>query len=123
MESFIHLKALDPPRIQRFYSVYLLPTLFGWWILRIHYGREGFQGRWVSYDVDKPLDAVALMKKKIKRRLSSLKRLGVNYHITEGYVHEDLWDRLDLNISRHCIVSGDGQNYRLTHQLSIRKNP
>ena len=80
--GFLELRAINPDRnIARFYSLRVNKNLFGEITLTVTNGRIGKKGRvqnsyWPSIDL-----LLEEVKKRLKRRFSSVPRLGVKYAI------------------------------------------
>jgi predicted DNA-binding WGR domain protein len=80
--GFLELRAINPDRnIARFYSLRVNKNLFGELTLTVTNGRIGKKGRvqnsyWPSIDL-----LIEEVKKRLKRRFSSVPRLGVKYAV------------------------------------------
>ena len=80
MLTVAHLQAHDVTRhLHRFYRIEYGQDLFGQWIVEINYGRVGCKGRSLVTLFDSQKDALSYVKQSLKRRQSSLNRIGVAY--------------------------------------------
>jgi len=65
--------------IRRSYLIEAGQDLFGNWIVQINYGRIGCKGRKKVILMDCEEDAKRVVKKRLKKRESAVKRIGVGY--------------------------------------------
>jgi len=80
----LHLQARNPERnIARHYSLLLGQDLFGFWSLKINFGRIGRKGTELSYAFPTKEDAYTKIKPLLKKRASAQNRLGCPYELME----------------------------------------
>lgn len=65
--------------IRRSYFIEAGQDIFGNWIVEINYGRIGCKGRKKVFLMDCEEDAKRAVNKRIKKRGSAVKRIGVGY--------------------------------------------
>lgn len=76
----IYLTAQNPSKnIHRFYTIFTSKDLYGFTCIHTCYGRIGTKGRLKSYAFLEENKAETFLKFILKKRLSSSKRIGVNY--------------------------------------------
>lgn len=84
MDNLLHvrLRAVDPERKHdREYKVTLGKDLFGKWYVTIGFGRYGTGGASKSKLFEERQEAYDFINARLRRRLSSLKRIGCPYRI------------------------------------------
>lgn len=82
IEFAVTLEASDPQRnIWRSYHVTAGQDLFGGWIVEVQYGRIGSMGRTQVFAAANRADAAAILRRNLKRRESSLTRIGIHYEV------------------------------------------
>jgi predicted DNA-binding WGR domain protein len=80
----LHLQARNPERnIARHYSLLLGQDFFGFWSLKINFGRIGRKGAEYSYAFPTKEDAYTKIKLLLKKRASGQNRLGCPYELIE----------------------------------------
>lgn len=98
----IYLEAINPPAGNyRAYSLSFGKDLLNNWIVQIQYGRIGTQGTIKNYSFNEFDNAVNLIRSILKKRLSSLKRIGCAYEI------KNLYNKLGIRIG--------GKNDKIQH--------
>ena len=81
-KGHLRLQALNPERnVFRDYELHISPGLFGSHVVQIAYGRIGTRGRIHTHGFDSPETAATFIKACLKKRLSSVKRIGCDYTI------------------------------------------
>jgi len=82
IEFAVTLEASDPQRnIRRSYHLMAGQDLFGGWIVEVQYGRIGAKGRSRVFPAADRVEAGAILRKNLKRRESSPKRIGLRYEV------------------------------------------
>jgi predicted DNA-binding WGR domain protein len=78
--SDIKLRAVNSSiNLHRFYNIFTSKDLFGFTCIHTCYGRIGTKGRMKSYTFGDESKAENFLNSILKKRLSSSKRIGVNY--------------------------------------------
>jgi hypothetical protein len=78
------LRAILPEKnLDRDYTICIQKGLFGLWVLNIFYGKWGAGCRKLQYSFEKQEEAQDLIKKTLRKRLTSQKRIGCNYQPVE----------------------------------------
>lgn len=81
-----YLEAKDASRnIHRAYSIAYGQDLFGNWVVETTYGRIGGKGRTIVTVVDNEDEALQYVRKSLKRRESSPKRIGIGYKLRANF--------------------------------------
>ena len=76
----IYLTAQNPSKnIYRFYTIFTSKDLFGFTCIHTCYGRTGTKGRLKSYAFLEENKAESFLNKLLKKRMTSSKRIGVDY--------------------------------------------
>jgi hypothetical protein len=79
-----YLEARDPPRgCFRSYRLEAGPDLFGTWLVDATFGRIGTRGRTIRHVAIDEASARRIVKKRLQRRASAPKRIGVPYQLRE----------------------------------------
>ncbi len=77
-----HLEARDPVRnLQRAYALEAGVDLFGAWMVAVRYGRIGCPGRRLVYVLATEAEACRVVRVRLRRRASAVRRLGVAYEL------------------------------------------
>lgn len=80
----IELQAHNSARnCHRRYAMSIGRDLFGAWTLAVEYGRIGRTGQVQQYSANSAADLSRLVRSKLKKRESSVKRNGCGYRVTE----------------------------------------
>jgi predicted DNA-binding WGR domain protein len=88
----IELQAHNPARnCHRRYAMSIGRDLFGAWTLAVEYGRVGRAGQVQRYAADSATDLGRLVRAKLKKRESSVRRNGCDYQVT-GTQRGDIFD-------------------------------
>jgi hypothetical protein len=66
----------------RRYQIMVGRDLLDDWTVAIHYGRTGQAGRELCFASSKPEDMRAIIRDRLRRRLSAPKRIGCPYRLT-----------------------------------------
>lgn len=69
--------------INRTYEIVIYPGLFNTFIVQYAWGKEGTKGQSKCMICTTEDEAVSFFNRKVKRRLTSQKRLGVNYQLVK----------------------------------------
>lgn len=77
-------------RCARSYRITAGPHLFGRWLVAITYGRIGATGRALNVCATDEADARNIVRRRLKRRTTAPKRIGVPYKVLERY-DPDQW--------------------------------
>lgn len=100
----IHLQAINSEKnIYRQYELYVGKDLFDTWVLTIAYGRIGKVTQMRNYPFSSIEDLNTKLKQILKKRLSSRKRIGTNYHVTSCCSHDDRFQNILSEISSSLI--------------------
>lgn len=88
----IELQAHNPARnCHRRYAMSVGRDLFGTWTLAVEYGRVGQSGQVQRYSATTAFDLARLVRAKLKKRESSICRIGCGYEVT-GTQRGDIFD-------------------------------
>jgi len=80
--GYLRLQALNPDRnVFRDYELHISPGLFDSHVVQIAYGRIGTRGRVQNHVFDTKEIAATFIKTCLKKRLSSVKRIGCSYTV------------------------------------------
>lgn len=86
----IQLQAINAEKnVFRQYEIYVGKDLLGTWLLTIAYGRIGRVTQIKNYPFDSLKSLEVKLKNLLRKRLSSQKRIGTNYHITSHSVFDN----------------------------------
>jgi len=91
----------------RRYEMKVGQDLFGWWTVSIRYGRTGQLGRELSYAASEAKEMRAIVRDRLRRRLSAPRRIGCPYRLAAFSPAADLdtssW--LPADIMAHFFLS------------------
>lgn len=80
----IELQAHNPLRnCHRRYAMSIGRDLFGAWTLAVEYGRVGQAGQVQRYSATSASDLARAVRAKLKKRESSVRRIGTGYQVIE----------------------------------------
>jgi predicted DNA-binding WGR domain protein len=85
MKIFIELHARDPANNRhRSWRVVAGVDLFGLWTVHVSFGRIGAPGRTMRHEFTNEATAVGFVRRRLRRRATAFRRLGVPYRPVEA---------------------------------------
>ncbi|RME42082.1 MAG: WGR domain-containing protein, partial [Chloroflexi bacterium] len=82
--------------IRRAYTLEACLDLTGAWVVSVRFGRIGARGRRMVYPFKEEMEALALVRERLLKRLTARKRIGVDYAILRLSIHARWADKLAL---------------------------